>query len=297
MTLFLGLVIGVTLGITITLLANRRANRIREDRARLAERRAADAERLAELGSLTSGLAHEIKNPLSTVVLNAQLVEEAIRDLEASEDETAPILRRVDALVREADRLRTILADFLRFAGRFQLDLQPTNLIREIEDVLDFFDPQANAAEVVLRPDLPGHPLVIPIDASLFKQALLNLLINAVHAMEQNPPGHPRELLVRVLEEPNTVAVHVIDSGPGVPDDIRERIFHPYVSGTPGGSGLGLPTARRIIEEHGGRISLDVLPGRGSDFALILPRSIADAEAEDADSPENDGVSRSSPSP
>ena len=89
MTLFLGLVIGVTLGITITLLANRRANRIREDRARLAERRAADAERLAELGSLTSGLAHEIKNPLSTVVLNAQLVEEAIRDLEASEDETA----------------------------------------------------------------------------------------------------------------------------------------------------------------------------------------------------------------
>ena len=92
-------------------------------------------------------------------------------------------------------------------------------------------------------------------------------------------------------------AVKRLPSGPGVPDDIRERIFHPYVSGTPGGSGLGLPTARRIIEEHGGRISLDVLPGRGSDFALILPRSIADAEAEDADSPENDGVSRSSPSP
>jgi signal transduction histidine kinase len=183
MTLFLGLVIGVAVGIVLSLLSNRRANRIREQRARIAERRAADAERLAELGSLTSGLAHEIKNPLSTVILNAQLVEEAIRDLEASEDETTPILRRVDALVREADRLRTILTDFLRFAGRFRLDLQPTDLIREVEDVLDFFHPQANAAEVVLRPDLPTGTLMIPIDASLFKQALLNLLINAVHAM------------------------------------------------------------------------------------------------------------------
>ena len=139
MTLFLGLIIGVTVGVTITLVSNRQANRTREARARIAERRAADAERLAELGSLTSGLAHEIKNPLSTVILNAQLVDEAIRDLEAAEDQTAPILRRVDALVREADRLRTILTDFLRFAGRFQLDLQPTDLIREVEDVLDFF--------------------------------------------------------------------------------------------------------------------------------------------------------------
>ncbi|MDA0294463.1 MAG: ATP-binding protein [Planctomycetota bacterium] len=294
MTLFLGLVIGATLGITISLASNRRANRFREERARVAERRAADAERLAELGSLTSGLAHEIKNPLSTVILNAQLVEEAIRDLEASEDETAPILRRVDALVREADRLRTILTDFLRFAGRFQLDLEPTDLIREVEDVLDFFHPQVNAAEVVLRPDLPPGPLMIPIDAALFKQALLNLLINAVHAMEQNPTGHPRELLVRVLVESENAEVHVIDSGPGVPEEIRERIFHPYVSGTPGGSGLGLPTARRIIEEHGGRIGLDVLAGRGSDFTIILPRSAA---ADEATPSEGDGLSQSSPSP
>ena len=294
MTLFLGLIIGVTVGITISLISNRQANRTREARARIAERRAADAERLAELGSLTSGLAHEIKNPLSTVILNAQLVDEAIRDLEAAEDQTAPILRRVDALVREADRLRTILTDFLRFAGRFQLDLQPTDLIREVEDVLDFFHPQVNAAEVVLRPDLPTGPLMIPIDAGLFKQALLNLLINAVHAMEQNPPGHPRELLVRVLEGSEGAAVHVIDSGPGVPDEIRERIFHPYVSGTPGGSGLGLPTARRIIEEHGGRIGLDVLPGRGSDFSIVLPRSIANDDTETA---KDDGISQSSPSP
>ena len=201
MTLFLGLIIGVTVGVTITLVSNRQANRTREARARIAERRAADAERLAELGSLTSGLAHEIKNPLSTVILNAQLVDEAIRDLEAAEDQTAPILRRVDALVREADRLRTILTDFLRFAGRFQLDLQPTDLIREVEDVLDFFHPQVNAAEVVLRPDLPTGPLMIPIDAGLFKQALLNLLINAVYAMEHEYPCKSMYMHVSIVKQ------------------------------------------------------------------------------------------------
>ena len=288
-----GVITGLVLGAAVVAAAARRANSIREERARRAERRAADAERLAELGSLTGGLAHEIKNPLSTVILNAQLVEEAIRDLDASEDQTTPMLRRVDALVREADRLRTILADFLRFAGRFQLDRQPTDLVRVVEDVLDFFHPQADAADVVLRPDLPGHAIEAEVDAAMFKQALLNILINAVHAMEGNPPERPRELLVRIIATDADVSVHVIDSGPGVPEEMRERIFHPYVSGTQGGSGLGLPTARRIAEEHGGRISLDVLAGRGSDFTISLPRNFTDESTGDR----IDEISRSNPSP
>ncbi|MAD18737.1 MAG: two-component sensor histidine kinase [Planctomycetaceae bacterium] len=294
MNLFIwGAITGLALGISIAAAAAHRANSIREARARRAERRAADAERLAELGALTGGLAHEIKNPLSTVILNAQLVEEAIRDLDASEEETTPMLRRVDALVREADRLRTILADFLRFAGRFQLDREATDLVRVVEDVVDFFHPQADAAGVVLRLDLPSHAIRVEVDAAMFKQALLNILINAVHAMEGNPPGSPRELLVRIAATDDDVSVHVIDSGPGVPEEMRERIFHPYVSGTQGGSGLGLPTARRIAEEHGGRIGLDVLAGRGSDFTIELPRGPVDETAEDGD----EEISRSSPSP
>lgn len=288
-----GVITGLVLGAAIVAATARRAISIREERARRAERRAADAERLAELGSLTGGLAHEIKNPLSTVILNAQLVEEAIRDLDAPEDETTPMLRRVDALVREADRLRTILADFLRFAGRFQLDREPNDLVRVVEDVLDFFHPQADAADVVLRPDLPTHAIEAEVDAAMFKQALLNILINAVHAMEGNPPERPRELLVRITATETDVSVHVIDSGPGVPEEMRERIFHPYVSGTLGGSGLGLPTARRIAEEHGGRISLDVLAGRGSDFTISIPRNVPTDSTETGP----DEISRSSPSP
>lgn len=274
------LFLGILAGLGLQMLIGARARRRREARARVAERRAADAERLAELGSLTSGLAHEIKNPLSSVILNAQLVEEAIRDLEAPDIETEPMLRRVDALVREAQRLRTILTDFLRFAGRIRLDREPTDLRRVVEDVVDFFHPQADAADVVLRADLPTIELEVRLDASLFKQALLNLLINAVHALETNPEGRPRELLVRLTASLDDVSVHVIDTGPGVPEDMRERIFHPYVSGAPGGTGLGLPTTRRIVEEHGGRIELEVLEGRGSDFTIILPRHQDDDEAD-----------------
>ena len=267
----LGGIFAATIGATAAVAMVRRGDRRREERVRLAERRAADSERLAELGAMTGGLAHEIKNPLSSVVLNAQLVEEAIRDLDAPEDETAPMLRRVTAMVREAERLRTILTDFLQFAGRMKLDLQPMDLRDVVEDVVDFFHPQADASEVVLRADLPPTPALVRVDASLFKQALLNLMINALHAMESNAPGTPRELLIRVAVSEDEVSVHAIDSGPGVPSELRERIFHPYVSGTKGGSGLGLPTARRIVEEHGGRIALDVLEGRGSDFSIVLP--------------------------
>lgn len=268
----LGGVVGATIGAIAAAIAFHRSNRRREGRVRQAERRAADSERLAELGSMTGGLAHEIKNPLSSVVLNAQLVEEAIRDLDAPEDETGPMLRRVAALVREAERLRTILTDFLQFAGRMKFDLQTVDLRDVVEDIVDFFHPQADASGVVLRADLPTTPAQVRIDTAMFKQAILNLMINALHAMESNAPGTAKELLVRVVVAELEVSVHVIDSGPGVPADLRERIFHPYVSGTKGGSGLGLPTSRRIIEEHGGRIGLDVLEGRGSDFSIVLER-------------------------
>ena len=279
----LGGIFAAMIGATAAVAMVRRGDRRREERVRLAERRAADSERLAELGSMTGGLAHEIKNPLSSVVLNAQLVEEAIRDLDAPEDETAPMLRRVAAMVREAERLRTILTDFLQFAGRMKLDLQPVDLRTVVEDVVDFFHPQADASEVVLRSDLPAVPAPVLLDASLFKQALLNLMINALHATEANAPGTPKELLVRVAVTDEEISVHVIDSGPGVPADLRERIFHPYVSGTKGGSGLGLPTARRIVEEHGGRIALDVLEGRGSDFSIVLPAARSTAPNAPAD--------------
>ena len=284
MLIWSGFFAGIAAGIGLNAFLNSLSQRKREARVREAERRAADAERLAELGSLTSGLAHEIKNPLSSVVLNAQLVEEAMRELEAPQDEKESVVRRSEALVREAERLRTILTDFLQFAGRVRLDRESQDLRNVVEDLVDFFHPQADAAEVVLRADLPPRQVMVEIDGPLLKQALLNLMINAVHAMESNPPERPRELLVRLSTSEDSVSVHVIDSGPGVPTEDREKIFHPYVSSTAGGTGLGLPTTRRIVEEHGGRIDLEVLEGRGSDFVVVLPVDRPEEESEADDS-------------
>jgi len=272
--------------IPITRLLLRRGER----RARAAERRARQAERMAELGAMTGGLAHEIKNPLSTVGLNAQLLAEGIADSSLSSEDKQRLGRRLESLRREVDRLRDILTDFLEFAGRMKLDPQPADLVRMVDEVCDFFLPQCDQAGVLLRCQLPGESIQVSIDERLFKQALLNLMINAVQAMSRreaaageasDAEGHgrggdirptARELMVRLLPREREVDVSVTDTGPGIEPERQDEIFRPYVSGRAGGTGLGLPIARRIVEEHGGTLSVASEVGKGSEFIIRLPR-------------------------
>lgn len=256
-----------------------------DQRARDAERRAAQSERLAELGSMTSGLAHEIKNPLSTLGLNAQLLAEDVAESPLPAEQRNRVLRRLGAIGREADRLRNILADFLRYAGRIKLDVQRADLRAVVDELADFLAPQCRQSGVLLRTDLPPDPVESAVDANLLKQALLNLLLNAIHAMSPLPdspeatvqPGERRgELILRVERDADEARIHVIDTGPGIPADRLEEIFRPYVSSKPGGTGLGLPTARRIVEEHGGRLVAHSTVGRGSDFVVHLPEAPVD---------------------
>ncbi|MHC4710758.1 MAG: sensor histidine kinase [Planctomycetota bacterium] len=268
-----GVVIGISCAAPVARVMLHRAER----RAREAQRRALDAERLAELGSMTAGLAHEIKNPLSTVGLNAQLLAEGLNDAEMPDDDRERLLRRLDALSREAERLRAILTDFLQFAGRVKLDARPRDLVRIVNDLRDFFHPQCDQNRIVLRTKLPEQPVPVPVDESLFKQALLNLMINATQAMADwtveggDQAGAGGELILQVEADDSEARVHVIDTGPGIEPDRLKQIFHPYVSHTTGGTGLGLSTARRIIEEHGGSIVAHSDVGRGSDFVIHLP--------------------------
>ena len=242
----------------------------RELQVREAERRAAKAERLAELGSMTGGLAHEIKNPLSTVVLNAQLLREEVEEAGIVGDQAEKISRRTDALQREAERLREILEDFLRFAGRMKLAPAQTDVRLLIDQLVDFFHPQCERSGVLLREDLQGKPAIARVDESLLKQAILNLLINALQSMEDLDKEH-KELIVRLESSSDELRIHVIDQGSGVDKDQLDVIFRPYVSTKSGGTGLGLPTTQRIVEEHGGRIEVHSVPGQGSDFIIRLP--------------------------
>lgn len=256
-------------------------------RARDALARAAGAEHLAELGTLTGGLAHEIKNPLSTVGLNLQLIQEdlaEVRDALPVEDSARTQLGRVqkrfDTVHREAARLREILEDFLRFAGRFELDRQPVDLVAMLDELADFFEPQADQAGVRLRRQFPAEPVRAEVDPTLLKQAVLNLMINAVQAMEDakrddRAHGGANELMLAV--EPSRgrrgPSIRVIDTGPGIDSDRQAEIFRPYVSTKRSGTGLGLPTTRRIVREHGGDIALDSTPGQGCQFEIQLAGS------------------------
>jgi signal transduction histidine kinase len=288
---FAGIGVGVLLATPLVWLAMRRTER----RVRQLEQRAAAAERLAELGTLTGGLAHEIKNPLSSVNLNIQLLQEDFTELarqaaRAAEAGASPpacldadklgrIQRRCDALAREVHRLRQILEDFLRFAGRVKLELTRTDLNELIRELVDFYAPQAQALGVTVRTQLAEGDLLAPADGSLLKQALLNLMINACQAMaaaraEGKPHGGATDLIIRSERESAAgqmqAVIHITDTGPGISADHLSKIFQPYFSTKKGGTGLGLPTARRIIEEHGGTLTVHSEPGTGSDFVVTL---------------------------
>ena len=237
------------------------ARRIREARLHLDPQA---NESLAELSQIVGGLAHEIKNPLSTINLNLELLSE---DLARHDDEEHHRLTRRLSIVRnEADRVRQILDDFLRYAGHYELSLSNVDLRDVVSELRDFFLPQAEASGAVLRTTECPDPLPSRLDVKLFKQAVLNLLLNATQAMTNGG-----ELLVKVSRNNEQGCVEIIDTGAGIAPEQLETIFQPYWSTKQGGSGLGLPTARRILREHGGTMTVESDVGKGTRFVLSVP--------------------------
>jgi two-component system sensor histidine kinase HydH len=256
----IGALISGPLWVLATVWAGRRLWR----NARRLAARARGQEHLIEVGQLVGGLAHEIKNPLSTINVNLKLLAE---DLARREDEEARrLIRRLEAVQIETDRLKDILDDFLRFAGQYELTLTSTDLRRVIEELVDFFTPQAESARVLTRSSLPATEVRSRIDVNLIKQALLNLMLNAVQAM---PEGG--ELLLRLSSQRNSVVMEVIDTGPGMDRDDLGKVFQVYFSTKKQGTGLGLPTTRRIVREHGGDIRVESEVGKGTRFIITLP--------------------------
>lgn len=233
-----------------------------ESRAALEKRL---AEQYHEMARLAGGLAHEIKNPLSTIRLNMELLAEDLADA-ADSPQQRRALRKVEVVQRECQRLQGLLDDFLSFTKVRQLRLEPTDLNDVVAGILDLFAPQAEQAGVqvfrYLDPDLP----TVLLDRESFHAAFLNLVLNAQQAM---PEGG--QLTVRTQVIPFGVRLDVIDTGCGIDDRVLERMWQTFYSTKSGGSGLGLPTARKIIEAHGGRIEVQSEVGRGTQFTIELP--------------------------
>jgi signal transduction histidine kinase len=274
---FLG---GVLTALLMWWLNSNRLRRYRQHKRDLMHR-VRRAEHKAELGNLAGNLAHEIRNPLSIIKVNLQLLAEDIRSLlqkscsegsfdfsliDEPERKFRRQLRKIDTVTAEADRLAETLNDFLRYAGRMELQLGTHNLNEILDDMIDFYEPQAQEKSVTMRSSLSGGQVMCRVDPDLIKQAILNLFINSVQAMSDGG-----ELMVRSSVCGDDAQIEIIDTGPGIAPEHQGKVFDPYYTTRSGGTGLGLPTCRRIIEEHGGHIELHSEVGKGTSFTITLP--------------------------
>lgn len=237
----------------------------------------------AELAEVAGGFIHEIKNHLGTLGLNLQLLVEDFQEPQSQRERRA--LERIQRLQNECQRLVDVSNDFLRFARTQDLLLTPANLAVVVEELIDFFGPTARQANVEINCYFPADLPRVALDRDLFKQALLNLLLNATQAM----PGGGT-ITVLALQEPEHVCLVLIDTGKGMPPEMLAKVFRPFFSTRPGGTGLGLPTARKIILAHGGTIDVQSEVGKGTKFTVRLP-ILADA----AVAPAGPGATNSAP--
>jgi len=231
-----------------------------------------EQERQAFLARLAGGLAHEIKNPLSTMAINLALLEEEWARTPKGREPAEPTprerrsLKRLKTLQGEVGRLEAILDDFLRFARGGQVNRSPQDMVGIIRDVLEFLEPENEALGIRLHVEFPTKLPMLMLDVGAFKQALMNLFVNGRQAM----PGGG-ELIVQVRRQGNLAEVTITDTGVGMSPEEVGRCFDLYWSTKKGGTGLGLSTVARIIDEHGGTIQVVSEKGRGTSFSVVLP--------------------------
>jgi signal transduction histidine kinase len=225
------------------------------------------ADQYTELAALAGGLAHEIKNPLSTIRLNMELLAEDFAEPKTLPERRA--LAKIQLVQSECVRLENLLNDFLRFARLGRLDLQPCDLNAEVIRALDLFQPKADESKIdvirYLDPELPK----VQLDREPFQAALLNLILNAQQAMVDGG-----QLVVRTRELPGLVVLDLIDTGGGIEPAVQQKMFEAFYSTKSGGSGLGLPTTKKIIEAHGGKIVVESEAGLGTKVAILLPTPV-----------------------
>ena len=220
------------------------------------------AQRMAAWGDVARRIAHEIKNPLTPIQLSADRIKRKFRRLLGEEDGAA-LEQLADVIVRQTNDLRRIVDEFSRFARMPEPDRRPHDLVQLVRDAVTL--QEAGMEHVQLVAELPDTPLELEIDSTMITQALTNLIKNAGEAIEtyvemgNAPDGYvPRiEVVMQPCEQ--AVLVTIADNGIGLPED-RARLFEPYVTTREKGTGLGLPIVKKIIEEHGGTLTLRDAP-------------------------------------
>lgn len=229
------------------------------------------SEQLAAVGKMAAQITHEVRNPLTAIGLNAELLADEF----AGPDSEAQTLAR--AIVKEVDRLTNITEQYLRFARLPQPRFERADLNDLLRSLLQFAGEELRTRGVTVEAQLEPGLVPMMIDDNQVRQALLNLVRNASEAMADSD-GEMRLVVRSRRVGSDAVAVDVIDSGPGIAEDARRQIFEPFFTTKKGGTGLGLALALEVMTRHGGKLLVDSPleenPRRGTRFTLELPRSL-----------------------
>jgi PAS domain S-box-containing protein len=220
------------------------------------------SEKLAAVGTLAAGLAHEIRNPLNGAQLHVSYLERTLRRADASSE----MLDATVVIGDEIKRLAALVTDFLDFARPNPLERKPVSLVGLLDRAANLIEPEAQLAHVVVARDLPSRDIEADVDPSKLEQVLLNLARNAVEALA---PGGGGRVTLRLRRQPKNALVEIEDDGPGLPSD-NAPIFDAFYTTKATGTGLGLAITHRIVTDHDGTIEVDSRPGRTL-FRVVLP--------------------------
>jgi signal transduction histidine kinase len=234
---------------------------------RAAQAKIIQAEKLAVVGTLASGLAHEVRNPLNSIALQLSLLERRIGRIDNG---LADEMRDLTGVIREEiRRLDSLVGDFLVFSRTKRVETQPTDLDSLLDEVVRLLRPEARSSGITLRRERRGDTLpLVPIDIEKMKQVVINLVRNALEAMSAGGGGI---ITVESGSVDDRARITVRDTGPGLPPGID--IFQLFVTTKATGTGLGLPIVQQIVLEHGGEVTASSTPGEGATFTISLPMS------------------------
>jgi signal transduction histidine kinase/HAMP domain-containing protein len=216
--------------------------------------------RLANIGKLTSGVAHEVKNPINSIVVHLEILRNKLKQPEADID------RHMDVIGSEIQRLDRVVQTLVDFTRPVDLRLADRDLRHLLEEVAFMAKPDCERHGVHLISETGNEPLPAKVDADLVKQALLNIIINGVQAMESGGT-----LTLRAARRENEAQLEIQDTGPGIPAPVRDKIFNLYFTTKKSGSGIGLAMTYRIMQLHNGSVHFDTRTGEGTIFYLTLP--------------------------
>jgi len=225
---------------------------------REAEEAVRRSDRLAALGQLSAGLAHELRNPLGTIKASSEMLAHSV----SAENEVA---REVSGFINsEVDRCNALITRFLQFARPLQLQLEKTDLAKVLDQAIALVEREAPGIAIYRNYEPEMEPF--PFDAELMERVFYNLVLNAVQASSKDGT-----VTVKTRSSGGTAEVAVIDRGAGIEDKNLNSIFNPFFTTKAAGVGLGLAIVAKIVDEHGGRIAVESEPGKGSIFQVLLP--------------------------